>query len=102
MRFLRISNTCINYAHSFYERRPGLAAASFAEQRAAFEQDHFGWGNAYIEALSGIGYVSEEFVGDVGPLQRAWAKEHAASSESWTAERIILEQVRWFRPDILQ
>lgn len=103
MKFLRITKFCVPYAEYFYTRHPEVAGKPFAEQQAAFTHDHFGWGKAYTQALRGVGYDAMEFVADIAPLQHAWGLEHGLRApEKMSAARLVLEQVKWFRPDILQ
>lgn len=103
MKFLRITNACVNYSDYFYARRPELLNAPFEVQKEQVDYDHLAWGTAYVDALAKLGYQTEQFVADILPLQRAWAAEHGLPDAMRApGERIVFEQIRQFQPDILQ
>ncbi len=92
------------YLRSFYRNRPGLSRASFREQSAALEADHFAWPAGLARHMRGEeGFEAEVVVTNAESLQRAWAAENGAGDYPWNAwrEEILAERVRRFRPDVL-
>ena len=101
MRLLRVTTLYDSYLHSFYARRPGLAKAPYAEQRARLDEDAFGWADSWAVALRPLGYEALDVSSNARPLQRAWAYEHAPSAARRDEAAIVAAQARWFRPDVV-
>ena len=98
MRVL-ILDTCYGaFLESHYGSHPGLADASYAEQWQALMDTHFATADAYSHNLEKIGIAAHEIVVDAADLQRAWAREHEVELGG---DALVLEQVRWFRPDVV-
>ena len=98
MRVL-ILDTCYGaFLESHYGSHPGLADASYAQQWQALMDTHFATADAYSHNLEKIGIAAHEIVVDAADLQRAWAREHDVELEG---DALVLEQVRWFRPDVV-
>lgn len=98
----------------------GLPYAACAER--LFERGIF-YGDAYVDAFAGRGVSAVQVVPDCTPLQRKWAAERrlwtppkwaaraafrwlwsrrfGATPEAWGRERILLDQVRFWRPRVL-
>lgn len=102
MRILVLWDVYDRYPAYFYARRPALAAQSYAEQLTAILNDFFYWPPYLISEFRALGHEAEIVFGNIGPLQRAWAREHQveAGSANWQFE-IALEQIKQFRPDVL-
>ena len=98
MRVL-ILDTCYGaFLDDHYRSRPGLADAPYDEQWQALMDTHFATADAYSHNLAKIGVAAHEIVVDAADLQRAWAREHGVELEG---DALVLEQVRWFRPDVV-
>ena len=98
MRVL-ILDTCYGaFLDSHYGSDPGLADASYAEQWRALMDTHFATADAYSHNLATIGIAAHEIVVDAADLQRAWAREHDVELGG---DALVLEQVRWFQPDVV-
>jgi hypothetical protein len=102
MRLLYLTSLYSAYIQQFYAARPGLAQQPYQMQKAALDEDAFGWGDFWGHALAPLGYQVTEVLANVKPLQRAWAQERGVP---WRAESWLLDlpraQVERFRPDIL-
>ena len=59
---------------------------------------HFATADAYSHNLAKAGIAAHELVVDAAPLQQAWAREHGVDLDG---DAIVLEQVRWFEPDVV-
>ncbi|HVF44085.1 MAG TPA: glycosyltransferase [Pyrinomonadaceae bacterium] len=102
MRLLKIGVYYKTYLEQFYARRPGLAAAPYAEQHAALIGDCFGSSDFWTRELSKLGYETCDLVINAEPLQRAWAAERGvAFDEGGWLFGITEAQVKEFRPDVL-
>ena len=98
MRIL-ILDTCYGaFLDAQYRSRPGLADASYEEQWQALMDSHFGTADAYSHNLAKAGIAAHELIVNAEHLQGAWAREHGAELEG---DALVLEQVRWFEPDVV-
>ena len=59
---------------------------------------HFATADAYSHNLAKSGVAAHEVVVDAAPLQQAWAREHGVDLDG---DALVLEQVRWFEPDVV-
>jgi hypothetical protein len=76
-----------------YAARPGLSAASYAEQHAALIDRAFGTSDTYSSSLVELGHPTVDLLVDVEPLQRRWAADHGVRASSrrlpaWTPARV--------------
>ncbi len=102
MRLLRLTSVYPAYAHSFYAKRPTLAAASYATQLAALAEDASGGADFWSHALRSFGYTTAELFTNIKPLQQAWVQEELPTAERALSEHeVALAQVAAFQPDIL-
>lgn len=98
MRVL-IVDTCYGaFLDTHYRSRPGLADAPYEEQWQALMDTHFATADAYSHNLAKAGVAAHELVVNAEHLQGAWAREHGAELEG---DALVLEQVRWFEPDVV-
>jgi spore maturation protein CgeB len=102
MRILQLWTLYDGYLDAFYKERPGLASATYAQQREAVLDDGFGWPPAVGRRLAERGHDVEIVIGNCEPMQRAWAREaNAAFAERDWLTSVPAEQLRRFRPDVL-
>ena len=98
MRIL-IVDTCYDaFLDAHYRSLPGLAEAPYEEQWQALMATHFATADAYSHNLAKAGVAAHEVIVNSEHLQGAWARKHAAESEG---DALLLEQVRWFEPDVV-
>jgi spore maturation protein CgeB len=98
MRVL-IVDTCYGaFLDAHYGSRPDLADAPYEEQWQALMDTHFATADAYSHNFAKAGVAAHELVVNADHLQRAWAREHGAELEG---DALVLEQVRWFEPDVV-
>lgn len=98
MRVLIVDTCYDSFLESHYRSRPGLQKATYDEQWRALMETHFGTADAYSHNLAKVDVAAHELVVNAEPLQRAWAREHGAVLEG---DSLVLEQVRWFQPDVV-
>ncbi len=102
MRLLRLTTLYERYLEEFYRKRPALRSAPYATQRAALDQDAFGWADFWNEALRPRGYEVLDVALNARPIQRAWAREHLGrAAGSLSDEAIAVAQARAFQPDVV-
>lgn len=102
MKLLKITTSYHSYLKDFYGKHPGLAEKSYSEQKAALDYDAFGWADYWSHALAPLSYDVMEVAWNVEPMQRAWARENSLRDPAKIdLEKIVVEQVRRFKPDIL-
>lgn len=102
MKLLKITTCYKSYLRDFYKKRPGLAKKSYSEQKAAIDYDAFGWADYWSHALTPLGYEVMEITINAEPMQRAWERENSLpDSADMGMKGIVLEQVKWFKPEIL-
>src|SRR5438552_1527875 len=89
------------YLDQLYARHPGLERRDWASQRAAIDQDAFGWIGLWPRVLPPLGYQVFEVLLNAAALQRAWRAEHAGGERGASLEEIALAQVRAFAPEVL-
>lgn len=102
MKLLIITSSYARYLQEFYRRRPGLASASYSEQKEAYRLDAFGWAGCWSGALAGHGWEVFDIVWNLEPMQRAWARENGRSDfAKLDPKRIVLLQAKALQPDLL-
>jgi spore maturation protein CgeB len=122
VRFLIVDSDYPAFVQSLYEEHPGLDQEPYAVQLQARHESLFGVAQFYAANLRALGHEADDVHMNVEPLQRAWAAEHgvrvteglrserarrrlgrllgARRSGGWL-ERVLEEQVRRSRPDVL-
>src|SRR5256885_16527312 len=86
------------YLDQLYARHPGLERRDWASQRAAIDQDAFGWIGLWPRVLTPLGYQVFEVLLNAAALQRAWRAGHAGGERGASPEEIPLPPVRPFPP----
>lgn len=101
MRLLKIATAYPAYLVRFYSKHPALRDKTYAQQKAAFDYDGFGW-PGWTKALQPLGYEVVELLSNAGPLQKAWADEQGIKyrKKYWFNE-IVEAQVIQEKPDVL-
>lgn len=103
MRVLILWPYYSTYLDAFYAGNALPEDMSFADHRKAIIDDHFGWAGDFSTFMNRNGVEAELYIGNDERLQRKWAKENGYTSYSdinWE-ERIALEQIRRYQPDVL-
>jgi spore maturation protein CgeB len=121
MRFLLTSYEYPQFMRWLYERDPQLATQPYEQQLHARMAQGFLWSDFYSRNLRLLGHEAQEVVPHNVYLQYAWAKEHGVrTGKRWRMglrgrripwlfrvedptwfERILLAQIRAYRPDVL-
>lgn len=100
MKLAKVTTFYGEYLDFFYRTRPSLAKDSYVAQKAALDEDAFGWADYWSNALRPFGYETLEIVGNAKSLQEAWLRENGQASGLGMKE-LVLEQLRRFQPEIL-
>jgi hypothetical protein len=98
LRILILDTCYAAFLRAHYDRHPALETRSYDEQWRALMGTFFGTADAYSHFLGRLGHEAHELVVDCEPLQRAWAREHAAGLEG---EQLVLRQVDEFGADVV-
>jgi spore maturation protein CgeB len=104
MKFLNVSDATASYPGylpSLSARVPGYTRLSYADQHSVFEHDRFVWGMPYHRSMTTLGYDILNVDRGIESLQHAWASEHGIPTGGMSADQIVIEQARSFKPDIL-
>lgn len=98
IRLLKISD----YYQSFLEQSKHEGAASYSEAWQLLMDQRFGWFDMWKRTLEGTGrFCVWEIVANDDQTQGLWWREHAVVQQIPSADQILEEQIRWFRPDWL-
>lgn len=96
------------FVKKIYQANATLAQRSYQEQLIFLLQQNFGTGDYYSRHLNDLGWEATDIIADIYPLQLAWAKEHGLKfflpgklGRLVNLYRILLAQVKFFKPDIL-
>jgi hypothetical protein len=122
MRFLMVNTDYRAFVDSLYADCPGLEQEPYAVQLRARDESLFGTADFYSTNLRALGHEAEDVHANNERLQRAWAREHGLRvlrddalttrvtrrlrrlggrpATGWL-ERILAEQIRRTRPDVL-
>src|SRR5690606_2987263 len=120
MRFLFTTYEYPEFMRWLYGQDPGLAQRSYAEQLERRLAQGFLWADFYSRNLRQLGHEAIEVVPENPFLQFAWAREQGLKVRRWRLkrrpgripwpmlhddrswiERILFEQIRAYRPDVL-
>jgi hypothetical protein len=122
MRFLIVSTEYPAFIQHLYQRAPGLARRSYAEQLEARTRSLFGIAPFYASNLRDLGHDAQEVCANNLPLQRAWARDHGERSyhlrleprlrrgfvpwihlrlEEASLYGILARQIQRYRPDVV-
>ncbi|MBU0638088.1 MAG: glycosyltransferase [Planctomycetes bacterium] len=122
MRIAIVNTDYVGFAKWLYEQNPGLGAQSYDEQLRVRMHSLFGIADFWSTALRASGHEARDFLLNVAPLQKRWAREHGvryakgpwrmrfrrgvvpwlyrAADERWMYD-ILEAQLREYRPDVL-
>ena len=118
MRVAVVDTYYAAFVASFYERRPELRDASYADQHAALIAESFGTSDAYSHHLNALGHEAIDLIADCEQLQYRWADEHGVLATLRRGAPIVpgragplirrrvlraitLRQIDEFRPDVV-
>lgn len=122
MRIMIVNEDYWPFVEDFYERNPALRTASYAEQHRARMATFFGMADSYSHHLNALSCDAWDVILNIEPMQRQWARENGVSRDEfqWSVrwdrgfiprpyrrrdpawrQRILTEQVKAFRPDVL-
>jgi hypothetical protein len=113
MKLLIVDIYYSGFLDHLYATTAGLRSRPYAEQWRLLMDQCFGTADFYSEALRPLGYDAHEVVANCAPLQRRWARQHAAhlwaayplycirgKREEWSFA-VLKAQLDKLRPDIL-
>lgn len=100
MKIAKVTTVYPQYPAGLYKQHPHLLKAPYAEQLTAVHFDAFGWADYWSNALAPLGYSTTEIIGNIAPLQRAWAAENGVRSDTDMLDMVKL-QILKVHPDIL-
>lgn len=104
MKVLMLWKYYPQYLKYFYKKHPSVIDLPFEEHRDKIFDDHFGgWPAELSRYMNQQGIQTEFIIANAESLQKKWAEENnfkSYSTEGWEKE-IAMEQIRWFRPDVL-
>jgi len=96
MKLLIVDTYYSEFLDHVYAQTPGLEGRPYAEQWRFLMDQCFGTADFYSEDLRPLGYDAHEVVANCDPLQRSWAREHAA--HLWAAHplyRVLGRRKDW-------
>jgi spore maturation protein CgeB len=123
MKVLILDHYYQHFASAWYASHPGLAKATYAEQRQSLSTSLFGEAPFEVAALRAVGHDAAEIIVNDWVGQATWAKENGLGTYAppgwgfrlrrgfvpwptrqpqprWASE-VLLAQIRAFRPDVL-
>lgn len=103
------------FVAAHYAQRPGLQAASYAEQLEALMARRMATSDAYSAGLRARGHEAVEIIANIWPLQAAWARENGLRlaplrrvpgragnvARHVAGRRVIATQLERFAPDVV-
>lgn len=116
MKILILDAYYRRFLKQFYETHPETAALDFENHRGSLMRARFGTSDAYSDGLRELGFESQEIVTNDDRLQWKWAVENGVRAVRLPSRlnlvlnkavgldwryRVIVEQVRTIRPDVL-
>ena len=99
MRLIKLGIYDPDYLDAFYESRPALAAAAYADQHRALIEDRAASSDFWTAALTRRGYETADIIANAAPMQQRWALENRPGLAG--SFQIAAAQVRAFAPDVL-
>jgi spore maturation protein CgeB len=116
MKILILDNYYRGFLKTFYKNNPNINLKNFESHRRSIMVYRFGTSDTYSNALNPLGHEAQEIITNDDDLQLKWGREHGVFS--WKLPhrlnqltnrflgidvryRIITEQVKSIRPDIL-
>ena len=86
------------FIKTLYQRQPHLVQTSYATQHQTLQQALFGDSNFYSQSLMAAGWISDDLIVNIEPLQRAWGEENGCCDSGLA---IALAQLHTMLPDVL-
>lgn len=120
MRFLIIDTYYPNFFAHLYRKHPGLENQPYEVQKSAIMASALGTADFFSVNLQKLGHEAQEVIFNCEPLQRQWVRENGLRASlpqlkirrvkgvpipliqqrDWF-QRVLIEQIRFYRPDIL-
>lgn len=87
---------------SLYSKNPKLACSPYAVQQQTIFENAYMYSNTFSKEMRRLGYLAEEIVYDVEPLQKMWMQEQGSPfiRQNWQTQ-VILLQLAYIQPDIV-
>jgi spore maturation protein CgeB len=102
MKLVYITTLYTDYITRVYSKNPNLSLQNYEYQKKILDYDSFGWSDFWSNSLKSLGYDVLDIRLNVKHLQFQWAKENdLPNTHHLSLERITLEQIKRFKPDIL-
>ncbi len=103
IRLLQMHTFYPSYQQEFYDRRPHLREAPFAEQMEAFLADAFSSAHMLTPHLAKLGYETMFVVANCVPAQARWLKDSQLQLPvgDYTFYDVLRLQIEQFKPDVL-
>jgi spore maturation protein CgeB len=104
MKLMNIADASASYPAylaTVAARFPGYTTLGYHDQHAVINRDHFVWGMPYHRSLGALGYEVFNVDRGIKSLQQAWAAENGLDPRRMSADDIVVEQARAFKPDAI-
>ncbi len=102
MKILFLSKYYKNYLNYFYSTIKNDSNISYEILYNKIIKDRYFWSDYFKQELCTYGYFVEQLIIDAKLLQIKWAEEHnySYSEDTWYSD-IVIEQIGFYKPDIL-
>lgn len=102
MKILFLSKYYDNYLNYFFTSNNFEENDTYEKIYSSIIADRYFWSDYFKQELPAYGYDVEQLIVDAQPLQIRWAAEHQVqySEDNWYFD-IILEQIKYYKPEIL-
>ena len=102
MKIFNVTRLYPSYITNFYRQNPDYHRNSYQFQKTKLIADGAVWFDSWGKALEKYGYVTDEALANVHPLQLSWAKEQGYSwNKRYWQKQVAVAQIIRFKPDIL-
>lgn len=101
MKILILETMYIVAEKNFYTKYPELLKASYEVQKRKFDENFNYWAAGWCDALNERGYLAENIIVSVKPLQQAWKNENFKKQGTDSLHEIAIQQIKHFNPDVL-
>jgi len=103
IKFLKATTNYPTYMKGFIKRNPVMKELSYEKALDLYLSDCYGWADFWKINLEATGnFEGVEIIANNELLQKKWAQEHSVRYEenNWQ-DSILLEQIRFHKPDVL-